>query len=172
MDPILSTLFQKGLNGSKWDNQVLVGTHGFKWVHRGPKQGSKIGVQNYHELNWMAFKPRSPGSSLHYNDSVIQFIVKDPVCGQHTIWPTLLRQFRVTSNPLEMTFASITFSFWAGQSQPLLVSSCIPCVDDLDWLAPLEIGPPHSSKSNHVCSQFYIHLTSQQIMQFVRYILI
>ena len=31
--------FQKGLNWSKWDNQVLIR---FKWIYRGPKQGSKI----------------------------------------------------------------------------------------------------------------------------------
>ena len=42
MDPNWSKLFQKGLNGSKWDNYVLVGPNGFKWVHRGPNYGSKI----------------------------------------------------------------------------------------------------------------------------------
>ena len=40
-----------------------LGLNRSKWLHRGPKKGSQIGFQNYHELNWMAFKPRSPGSS-------------------------------------------------------------------------------------------------------------
>ena len=58
IDPNWSKLFQNGLNGSKLDNQVLIGPKGFKCIHRGPKKG----VQNYHELNRMAFHPRSPGS--------------------------------------------------------------------------------------------------------------
>ena len=40
MNPNWSKLFQKGLNGSKWGNQVLISPNVFKWVHRGPN-GSK-----------------------------------------------------------------------------------------------------------------------------------
>ena len=54
MDPNWSKLFQKGLNGSKWDNQVLICPNWFKWVHRGPKQGSKI-IMN--SIGW----PLNPG---------------------------------------------------------------------------------------------------------------
>ena len=64
MNKNLSKLFLNELNGSKWDIKVLIGPNGFKRSHRGPKEGSKIGVQNYYELNWMAFKPRSHGSCL------------------------------------------------------------------------------------------------------------
>ena len=80
MDPNLSKLIQKGLNGSKQDIQVLVGTNRFKWVHRGPKQGSKIGVQNYHELNRMAFKPRSPGSCSGQHKLVSCLVNKQLIC--------------------------------------------------------------------------------------------
>ena len=65
MDPDWSKLFQNALNDSKLDNLVLIGPNGFKWVHKGPEYGSKIGVQNYHDLNRMAFKPRSPGSCIY-----------------------------------------------------------------------------------------------------------
>ena len=43
---------------SKWDKQVIIGPNGFKWVHRGPKQGSQIGVQNImNSIGW----PLNPG---------------------------------------------------------------------------------------------------------------
>ena len=41
--------------GRYWKKQVQMGSNG------------SIGVQNYHELNRMAFKPRSPGSCFHYH---------------------------------------------------------------------------------------------------------
>ena len=39
--------------GRYWKKQVQMGSNG------------SIGVQNYHELNRMAFKPRSPGSCIY-----------------------------------------------------------------------------------------------------------
>ena len=66
MDPNCSKLLRKGLNGSKWDNKVLIGPNVFTLVHRGPKKRSQIGAQNNHELNWIAFKPRSPGSCFPF----------------------------------------------------------------------------------------------------------
>ena len=54
MDPKWSKLFQKGLNGSKWDNWVLIGPKWFKWVPRGPKYGSNI-IMN--SIGW----PLNPG---------------------------------------------------------------------------------------------------------------
>ena len=78
MDPNWSKLVQEGLNGSKWDNYVLIGPNGFKWVRRGPNWSKLVnigpnrskcnngsiwsnmgGEKNYHEVNQMAFKPRS-----------------------------------------------------------------------------------------------------------------
>ena len=45
MDPNWSNFIQKGLNGSKWDNLVLIGPNGFNECigvkNWGPKQGSK-----------------------------------------------------------------------------------------------------------------------------------
>ena len=64
MDSNWSKLFQKALNGSKG-------------VQMGPL-GSKIGVQNYHELNQMAFKPRSPLSCyllMFYSHNCFSFPV-------------------------------------------------------------------------------------------------
>ena len=76
--PIASKLVHKNLNCFKWHqlcpnrleqaqmdinwSKLFLGPYGFKWVRRGHKQGSKIGVKNHHELNRMAFKPRSSGS--------------------------------------------------------------------------------------------------------------
>ena len=54
MDPNWSKLFQKGLNGSKWDNWVLIGPKWFKWVPRGPKYGFNI-IMN--SIGW----PLNPG---------------------------------------------------------------------------------------------------------------
>ena len=60
MDPNWSKKFEKG---TKWVQMGQLGLNKSKWVKMGP-QGSKIGDQHYHELNGMAFKPRSPGSCL------------------------------------------------------------------------------------------------------------
>ena len=81
MDPNWSKPVQEGLNGSKWDNYVLIGPNGFKWVHRGPNWSKWLNIvpnrskcnngpiwsnmrekkkkKNYHEVNGMALKPRS-----------------------------------------------------------------------------------------------------------------
>ena len=56
-------LVQTFPKGTKWVQMRQLGLDRSKWVQMGP-QGSKIGVRNYHELNRMAFKPRSPGSCL------------------------------------------------------------------------------------------------------------
>ena len=56
-----SKLVQTFPKGTKWVQMEQLGPNRSKWVQMS-LQGSKIGVQNYHELNWMALKPRSPGS--------------------------------------------------------------------------------------------------------------
>ena len=35
---------QKGLDGSKWDNFVLIGPNVFKWVHMGPHWSKLIQI--------------------------------------------------------------------------------------------------------------------------------
>ena len=56
-----SKFVQNFPNGTKWVQVGQLGLYRSKWLQIGP-QGSQIGVQNYHELNRMALKPRSPGS--------------------------------------------------------------------------------------------------------------
>ena len=61
--PNRSKFVQTFPKGTKWVQMGQLGPNRSKWFQIS-LQGSKVGVQNYHELNQMAFKPRSPGSCI------------------------------------------------------------------------------------------------------------
>ena len=69
---------------------VQLGLNRSKLVQMGPKWGFKIGVQNYYELNRMAFKPRYPGSC--FNDQSIENARTNSKSGQ-TCWIKYLETF-------------------------------------------------------------------------------